>query len=98
MTQSYSWDQAFCEREQLIGLSMRMKTIFQNFMFPKSSEFDVAKKVQNLIVFSSVQNFMLPRVTERAPFWKPLEWRQENKTGLNSFVLRFSSPSSSRSV
>jgi hypothetical protein len=23
---------------------MRMKTIFQNFMFPKSSEFDVAKK------------------------------------------------------
>jgi len=34
----------FFVREQLIGLSMRMKTIFQNFMLPKSSEFDVAKK------------------------------------------------------
>merc|ERR1712117_262530 len=61
-------------------------------MLPKSSELG---KVQNS---KTVQNFMLPRVTERAPFWKPLEWRQENKTGLNSFVLRFSSPSSSRSV
>jgi len=32
-----------------------MKTIFQNFMLPKSSELHVAKKVQN---------FMLPKSSE----------------------------------
>jgi len=35
----------FCERERATDMiSTRMKTIFQNFMLPKSSEFDVAKK------------------------------------------------------
>merc|ERR1711936_810917 len=41
------------------------------------------------------QNFMFPRVTLRAPFWDPLECRQEKRTGLNSLVLRLRSPSSS---
>ena len=41
------------------------------------------------------QNFMLPKETLRAPFSKPREFLQEKRTGLNSFVLRFRSPSSS---
>ena len=44
------------------------------------------------------QNLRLPTDMAREPFWKPLECLHWKRIGLNSRVLRFSSPSSSSSV